>query len=44
MTTGKGEWVEVDEARAGYRGAMDEGRRPMVEGGGELKEGGWVVS
>ena len=31
MTAGEGEWVEVDEARAEARGAMDEGMRP--EGG-----------
>ena len=46
MTAGEGEWVDVEEARAGARGAVDEGMRPVEEGTLEeraLEEGGWVV-
>ena len=29
MTAGEGEWFDVEEARAGARGAVDEGMRPV---------------
>ena len=43
MMAGEREWVEVEEARAGARGAMDKGRRLVEEW--DLEEGGgWYCS